>query len=121
MGRETQSTSIDAEIVRLLESGPDGLLRYFHPGETPNCPHESVVAAPLIDGPHCVGAIYVATTRGEPRLDKTDLDFVAAVACLGAVAVHAVQRLEALESEAARLKAELKRRIEHEMIGTARR
>ncbi len=73
VGPETQSTSIDAEIVRLLESGPDGLLRYFHPGETPNCPHESVVAAPLIDGPHCVGAIYVATTRGEPRLDKTDL------------------------------------------------
>ncbi len=75
----------------------------------------SVMAVPLVNGLRVAGIIYLSTS--DPRLpfDDLHLEVVAALAGIGAVSLENVARLEWLQADAAKLKADLG--VHHQMVG----
>ena len=75
----------------------------------------SVLAVPLVDRQHAIGALYLTTTDPRTTFDNLHLEVVTALAGIGSAALGNVVRFEWLTAESDRLKEEL--HLSHEMVG----
>jgi Nif-specific regulatory protein len=75
----------------------------------------SLLCVPLVQVETVLGAIYLDTTEPNVRLDQGHLQLVTAIANIAAGAVNNARRMEWLEGENLRLRADSE--IKHSMIG----
>ncbi|MGH9839158.1 MAG: sigma 54-interacting transcriptional regulator [Blastocatellia bacterium] len=75
----------------------------------------TLMAAPILTGDKVAGLIYLDAISPEVRFDQNHLELLRAIANLTAVALENLRRMNHLESENQRLRAEIA--IEHDMVG----
>jgi transcriptional regulator with GAF, ATPase, and Fis domain len=78
-----------------------------------------LVAVPLEMFGRTMGVLYLDSTDPHARIDVDLLQFVTAIGGIASIAIENARRIEQLESENERLKAEIN--IEHDMVGESAR
>jgi Nif-specific regulatory protein len=87
--------------------------------EPPAAPVSSVLAAPLFGGDKPRGVIYLEASDPAARFDEDHLQLASAVAAMAGPALENARRVEWLEAENRRLRAEVS--LEHDMVGESPR
>jgi Nif-specific regulatory protein len=114
--RSTNAISVSAATVRRAMDDGIGILceqqadRTSGPAPAPrrSTSTRSVMAVPLTHRSRTLGAIYLTAAEGA-AFDADDLQMVVAIARIAAAAVENVRRVEGLEQESERLRADLHR------------
>jgi Nif-specific regulatory protein len=79
----------------------------------------ALMVAPIVIGEKVAGLIYLDAIRPEVQFDQNHLELLRAIASLTAAALENMRRLNQLENENQRLRAEIA--IEHDMVGDSPR
>jgi Nif-specific regulatory protein len=79
----------------------------------------ALMAAPILIGEKVAGLIYLDAISPEVQFDQNHLELLRAIANLTSVALENLRRINQLESENQRLRAEIA--VEHDMVGDSPR